>query len=242
MADDLRSWFPLYVADMLNSRKVRKMNAQEFGIFMFLLLEQWIGGPLPEDRADLLDMAKCPNWESVHLILQAQFVLTDKGWVNERLVDIWKEQDAKIRRKSRAGKAGAEARWGKKLIPAGSEEDPVGTEEDDNRIPPATATAMPSQSDTNGNESRREEKREDKKESIIEIKPKKRGAAKDDVIRIRNGLRWGEIEHPAKRGYKEITREYFEDVMYVTKSDDEFPVDLVIETQEELDVWLSATA
>ena len=31
MADDLRVWFPLYVSDMLNSRKVRKMNAQDFG-------------------------------------------------------------------------------------------------------------------------------------------------------------------------------------------------------------------
>ena len=242
MADDLRLWFPLYAHDMLNSRKVRKMQAEEFGIFMFLLIEQWAGGPLPEDQGDLCDMAKS-DWPAVHKILQAQFVMTDKGWVNERLVEIWEEQDARRQRKSRAGKAGAEARWGKKLKLLSSGEATVGTEEDGNRIPPATADAMPSQSDTNGNESIGKESIE--KESITDTpteKPKrKRGESKSDVIRVRNGLRWGEIQHPAKRGYKEITREYFEDVMYVTKSEGEFPVDLVIENQEELDVWLSAT-
>ena len=174
------------------------------------------------------------------------FVMTDKGYVNERLVEIWEEQDARRQRKSRAGKAGAEARWGKKLQIVKDEEpepEPVlPVEEDGNRIPPATADALPPQSDTNGNESSRKESIEE--ESITETptpKPKKkRGEAKPDVIRIRNGLRWGKTQHPEKRGYKEITRAYFEDVMYVTKSDDEFPVDLVIENQEELDEWLSA--
>jgi len=242
MADDLRLWFPLYAHDMLNSRKVRKMQAEEFGIFMFLLIEQWAGGPLPDDQGDLCDMAKS-DWPAVQKILQAQFVLTDKGWINERLVEIWVEQDARRQRKSRAGRAGAEARWGKKLKLVKDEEPPVPTEEDGNRIPPATADALPPQSDTNGNESSRKESIEE--ESITETpteKPKrKRGEAKSDVIRIRNGLKWGETQHPEKRGYKEITREYFEDVMYVTKSDGEFPENLVIETQEELDVWLSAT-
>jgi len=246
MADDLRLWFPLYAHDMLNSRKVRKMQAEEFGIFMFLLIEQWAGGPLPDDQGDLCDMAKS-DWPAVRKILQAQFVKTDKGWVNERLVEIWQEQDARRQRKSRAGKAGAEARWGKKLKIVADEapvvEVVLPTEEDGNRIPPATADAMPSQSDTNGNESIGKESIE--KESITDTptneRPKKQGEAKPDVIRIRNGLRWGKTQHPAKRGYKEITREYFEDVMYVTKDEVPFPENLVIETQEELDVWLSAT-
>lgn len=238
MADDLRVWFPLYVSDMLNSRKVRKMNAQDFGIFMFLLIEQWVGGPLPDDEQDLADMGRA-DWPAVRKILQAQYVKTDRGWVNERLVEIWQEQDSKRKRASRAGKAGAEARWGKKLTP----EAPVPTEEPSDRIPPATPIAMPSQSDPNGNESRVEQNKEEKSigDTPTEKRKRKRGEAKPDVIRIRNGLRWGEIQHPAKRGFKEITREYFEDVMYVTKSEAEFPENLVIETQEELDVWLSAT-
>ena len=240
MADDLRVWFPLYVSDMLNSRKVRKMQAEEFGIFMFLLIEQWVGGPLPDDEQDLAEMGRSP-WVLVKVVLQAQFVLTDLGWVNERLVEIWEEQDSKRKRASRAGKAGAEARWGKKLTPKA----PVPTEEVSDRIPVANADAVRSQSDPNGNESRVEESKAVKSISDTPTeKPKKerkRGESKDDVIRVRNGLRWGEIQHPEKRGYKEISRAYFEDVMYVTKSDEEFPVDLVIETQEELDVWLSAT-
>ena len=233
MADDLRLWFPLYVADILTGRKTRRMDAGEIGIFMLLLCEQWIGGPLPTDHEELSDMGRA-DWPEVEKILQVGFVLTDKGWVNERLVEIWVEQDSRRKVKSRAGKAGAEARWGKKVKLIGSGEGPVGTEEDGNRIPPAKAVAiaeeMPEQCDPNGNESRGEEK--------IEEKSIRRHDSEPGVILVRNGLNWNGNQHPPKRGYCRVPREEFEDVMWVFGEKLPFPDGLVIETQSELDSFL----
>jgi uncharacterized protein YdaU (DUF1376 family) len=245
MADDLRVWFPLYVADILTGRKTRRMDAEQIGIFMLLLCEQWIGGPLPTDHEELSDMGRAP-WEKVEPILQVGFVLHDQGWVNERLVEIWVEQDSRRKVKSRAGKAGAEARWGKRPKLIAAPEAPVGTEEDGNRIPAAKAVAIAEvsdpQCDPNGNESIGKESIGEKE--IIELEPKKdpvknRHAPEVDVILIRNGLNWKGKQHPPKRGYCRIPREDFEDVMWAFEENIPFPENLVIETQEELNAFFA---
>lgn len=235
MADDLRAWFPLYVADMLNSRKVRKMNAEQFGIFMFLLIEQWVGGPLPEDKSDLCDMAKCDSWPKVQTILQAQFVLSTKGWVNERLVEIWMEQKGKRHAASRAGKIGAEARWGKKRKLIAPPKDPIDTEEDSDR----NATALPPDSDRNATpmaleESRGEESREEKS--------KARKMFRDDTIYIKEGLAYPDQNGKTptiERGYNEVPVQDFIDMAVSMDQEPVLPDPLVIETQEALDAWMS---
>ncbi len=219
MADDLRAWFPLYVADMLNSRKVRKMQSEEFGIFMFLLIEQWHGGPLPDDQRDLCEMGRS-DWPAVQKILQAQFVLKDKGWVNERLVEIWMEQKGKRHAASRAGKIGAEARWGKKK--------PVVTEESSDR----NATVLPPDSDRNATPMALEESRGEESRKEESIRAKKKHDGVPGMILIR----W-DLLTAGKRGYKKITREYFDDVMFVCKDGVPWQENLVIETQEELEAW-----
>lgn len=138
-------WFPLYVKNLLTSRKVKKLSNEEFGIYMKLLCYQWIDGPLPleiEELASICDTnadAMATAWDRVGKC----FIKTDDGYLNEFLEDVREEQEMKAKIKSRAGKAGAEARWGKR--------------KDGKR----NATALPTQSDTNGN--RVEEKRKEEK-------------------------------------------------------------------------------
>jgi uncharacterized protein YdaU (DUF1376 family) len=217
-------WFPLYPADFLTSRKVRKMSAEQVGIFFLLLMEQFLGGPLPDDEAELCEMARAP-WSRTHVILQDHFVLTDEGWINTRL---WEEQSraqSKVESRSRAGKAGAAARWGTKPKPV--------KDEDGNRNATAIPEDMPSQSEPNG--LLEDRTIHDKEESTSEPKKKrKRKDGQENVILIR----W-ELLTPGKRGYKKIKREYFDDVMFVCKDDVPWQENLVIETQEELEAWKS---
>lgn len=217
-------WFPLYPADFLTSRKVRKMGAEDVGIFFLLLCEQFLGGPLPDDEGELCDMARAA-WPEVQRVLQGQFILTDKGWINTRLWEESERAHSKIEARSRAGKAGAAARWGTKpkLV---KDEPPVDTKDDDNR----NATALPSQYEPNGLLEDRTIQENTKKES----KPKKKRAkdpAENAIL-----IRW-ELLTPGKRGYKKIPREYFDDVMFVCKDETPWKDNLVIETQEELEAW-----
>lgn len=238
MADDLRSWFPLYVADILTGRKTRRMDAEQIGIFMLLLCEQWIGGPLPNDQEELAHMGRAP-WERVEPILQVGFILNDKGWVNERLVEIWMEQKGKRHAASRAGKIGAEARWGKKPKQIAPPKDPVDTEEDGNRNATALPTALPSDSDRNATPMALEESRGEESRREESKASGKRHAPELDTILIRNGLNWNGNQHPPKRGYQRIEREDFEDVMWAFDEKIPFPDGLVIETQEELNAFFA---
>lgn len=263
MPDDLKSWFPLYVADILTSRMIRGFEAEQFGIFMFLLIEQWDGGPLPEDKSDLCGMARCKSWPKVEAILQRGFVLHDRGWVNERLVEIWEEQTAKIRRKSQAGKLGAEARWGKRTKLLSPPEAPVDIEENGNRIQPAIdredATAMPPQCDTYGKESRGEESIREKKKETASLKkkptkttkpesekskkPEVRRRFRDDTIYILEGLAYpgqGSKTPTIVRGYNEVPIQDFRDMAVSLGEEPVLPDFLVIETQEQLTAFLEA--
>jgi uncharacterized protein YdaU (DUF1376 family) len=246
VADDLSVWFPLYVNDILTSRMIRKFDSDQFGIFMFLLIEQWVGGPLPQDKSDLCEMARCKSWPNVEAILQAGFVMTDQGWINERLVEIWVEQDSRRKIKSRAGKAGAAARWGTKVKLLASPEAPVVTEEDGNRISPAIgredATAMRPECDPNGNESKAKESKAEesnaKTESPESKSPPDRKRFRDDTIYIREGLAYPGQASEIVRGYNEVPIQPFLDYAASLDEKVELPDPLVIETQEALDSWL----
>lgn len=198
------------------------MGAEDVGIFFLLLCEQFLGGPLPNDEGELCEMARAA-WPETQRVLQAHFVLTDEGWINTRLWEESEKAHSKIEARTRAGKAGAAARWGTKpkLV----------KDKDDNRNATALPPDMPPQSEPNGliqdNTGKTVE------ESDTE-KPKRKRAKEpvENVILIR----W-ELLTPGKRGYKKIEREYFDDVMFVCKDDVPWQENLVIETQEELEAW-----
>lgn len=111
-------WFPFYTEQFLGSRKVKLMSDANVGRYVKLLAEEWEHGPLPADLdriGRLLGMdgnAIANAWAE----LSECFTLTDAGWVNERLEEIRDEQLSKRKRRQKAGKKGAEARWSQEDI------------------------------------------------------------------------------------------------------------------------------
>lgn len=111
MSEPMR-WFPLYLDRFLTSKRVRRMDAQQVGVYFLLLCEQWDNGPIGDDEADLMLVARA-EIPIIREVLQACFKLRKKGWINDTLEEIRKEQQGKLTRRSIAGAAGAKARWNK---------------------------------------------------------------------------------------------------------------------------------
>jgi uncharacterized protein YdaU (DUF1376 family) len=127
-------WFPLYPERFLASRKVRRMDATDLGIYLALLMEEWIeGGALPDDDEELAIAGRAPI-EDVRRILDLCFEATPDGWENHTLEEIRREQLQKHEHARRAGKKGAEVRWAKrkkhgaaKGTPKGGHSNPIAT-------------------------------------------------------------------------------------------------------------------
>ena len=129
-------WFPLYYERLLSSRKVRQMKATDLGIYLALIIEEWMeGGPLPDDDTELSIAGRAPI-ENVRRILQWCFELTSEGWQNDTLEKIRGDQLQKHERAVEAGKVGAEARWGnrKPKKPQALNSDAIGVLCDPNSI------------------------------------------------------------------------------------------------------------
>ena len=124
------AWFPMYAGRFLTSRKVRQLNAEGVGVYILLLCEQWDGGPLPDDIKKLSSMV-CSEEHVTQSVLDLCFTLAKRGWVNKRLEEIHKEQQAKADKRSRAGRVGAEARIAKQSL--ADAERPLSIREEKNR-------------------------------------------------------------------------------------------------------------
>ena len=161
-------WFPLYPERFLASRKVRKMDAMDLGIYMALLMEEWMeAGPLPDDDEELEIAGRAPI-EDVRRVLHTCFTRTAEGWENETLEQIRQEQLSKHEHASRSGKKGAEVRWGrrKKATP---KEVPLPKEPNGNPI----ATLSPPQCYPNAI---REERGEEKEKLLLSQPATKKAA------------------------------------------------------------------
>lgn len=112
MAAELE-WFPLYVNDILTSRKMLAMLPEERGWYVLLLVHQWAAGPLPRDMDEMgallgIDGNRMATaWRRIG----RAFTEAEGGYVNERLEAVRVEQREKFAAHSRAGRAGAESRW-----------------------------------------------------------------------------------------------------------------------------------
>ena len=130
MADELDlPWFPLHVERFTGSRIVRRMSSEHVGIYLLLLCEEWVRGPLDDKDLDLITPSEISE---VREVLKKCFRSTPEGWINDTLEEVRAEQQGKAAVRSRAGKAGAQARWNK------------------GRSGKRNATALPPQCDTNG--------------------------------------------------------------------------------------------
>jgi len=76
-------WFPFYVSDYIAS--TRHLDAGEHGVYLLLLMESWIRGPLPNDLSRLCRMAADAPEKDVLFILDEFWKLTENGWINNRL-------------------------------------------------------------------------------------------------------------------------------------------------------------
>lgn len=137
-------WFPFYVDRFHASRKVRGMTAEQVGIYLLLMTEEWSQGPIPDDDIELADIGRAPS-QTVRSVLAKCFYLTEDGWANDALEEIRAEQENKADVRSRAGRKGAESRWNK-----GTNGDRIATASGSYAIPMAI-------------EKRRKEKEQDRK-------------------------------------------------------------------------------
>ena len=100
-------WFPLWAGDFLLSRRTARMDAKSVGIFMLLLMHEWLDGPLPKNTDDIAFLGRCSPDEA-EAVLERCFIETEAGFVNEKLESIRAEQVSKRLRLSNAGRKGGE--------------------------------------------------------------------------------------------------------------------------------------
>lgn len=106
-------WFPFYVDRFHASRKVRGMTAEQVGIYILLMTEEWSQGSIPDDDIELADIGRAAP-ETVRAVLAKCFDRDAEGmWINHALEEIRAEQENKADVRSRAGRKGAESRWNK---------------------------------------------------------------------------------------------------------------------------------
>ncbi len=101
-----RPWMPLYVADYLAD--TAHLNAAQSGAYLHLIMHYWQKGSLPHDDAQLAAIARMSlsEWKRARSIIAAFF---QDGWTHRRIDRELTEANDKYRRRSAAGKKGADA-------------------------------------------------------------------------------------------------------------------------------------
>jgi len=103
----------LWVSDLLADLAELGLTDEEFGIYMRLLCVSWKQGGIPaahQDRARLVS-ASPARLSKLWPIIECKWVSNGNG----RLINPRQEREREeAQKKSAAGKAGAEARWGHK--------------------------------------------------------------------------------------------------------------------------------
>jgi uncharacterized protein YdaU (DUF1376 family) len=97
---------PLYVADYLAD--TAHLNAAQSGAYLHLIMHYWQKGSLPPDDAQLAAIARMSlsEWKRARSIVAAFF---QDGWTHRRIDRELTEANDKYRRRSAAGKKGADA-------------------------------------------------------------------------------------------------------------------------------------
>lgn len=107
-------WFPFYAADWLTSKKRRKLTWAQRGVYADLLAEQWVGGALPSDPAEVAAMIGASTVD-VTVVLELCFFPAIEGWLNDRLEEVRTEQAQRSETLSNAGRKGGIASSRKRL-------------------------------------------------------------------------------------------------------------------------------
>lgn len=102
-------WFPFWVDRFHASKWVRRMSAEQVGVYLLLLAEQWDSGAIVDDDEELSYICRVSVGD-VRVVLGWCFDLNEDGmWINAALAEIRQTQESKHKRLSEAGKRGGQA-------------------------------------------------------------------------------------------------------------------------------------
>jgi len=107
--------FQFYPADFDTATATWEL--EEIGLYLRLLMAQWITGPLPSDHKKLSKIARISpkKFSNSFQIVSTKFITDGNGnLLNEKLEKIRKEQIRHRNDQSKYGKDGANKRWGKR--------------------------------------------------------------------------------------------------------------------------------
>jgi uncharacterized protein YdaU (DUF1376 family) len=111
------TWMPLYVGDYL--KHTMGLSTEQHGAYLLLIMAAWQeGGTLPNDVNQLAAFARLTpqQWARHEPILRRYFTVTPDGWIHERVRHELATAKAMVEQKSIAGKAGAAAKWGLRVV------------------------------------------------------------------------------------------------------------------------------
>jgi len=78
-------WFPLYCGDYL--RSTGRLNTQEHGAYLLLIIDYWCNGHLPDDDSVLARITKlsAPKWRECRKSLEGYFTVSAGSWKHDRI-------------------------------------------------------------------------------------------------------------------------------------------------------------
>ena len=108
---------PLYISDYLVD--TMNLNAEQHGGYLLLLMAAWKSdAKLANDGAELQQIARMTpqQWARNELTLRKFFHVTPEFWIHNRVRAELDNAKAMVDKKSAAGRRGAEAKWGLRVV------------------------------------------------------------------------------------------------------------------------------
>src|SRR5580765_2100806 len=102
-----------YVLDY--RRETARLSCAEHGAYIRLILDYWVNGPPPDDDDVLARITKTSKkeWKKLRINVIGFFRISDGICRHKRIDHELDRANSIIAQKQSAGRAGAEARWGK---------------------------------------------------------------------------------------------------------------------------------
>ena len=110
-------WMPLYVADYLSATS--RLTTEQHGAYLLLLMDYWKNGPPPDNDGVLAQITRLSPvaWSNARTMLEPMFQVQSGQWLHHRVEQELAKANHNKEVNLRRGKAGAEARYGKKDAP-----------------------------------------------------------------------------------------------------------------------------
>jgi uncharacterized protein YdaU (DUF1376 family) len=120
MSDRGLPYYKWFWQDWRSNRRVHRMSYIERGLYRELLDECWIEGFIPNDIKEMADICGCPEdvMANAWQVLGNCFVLSEFGWINEKIESLRTEKDKTRVARAASGRQGGLAKAAKNLANA----------------------------------------------------------------------------------------------------------------------------